>query len=89
MGWSLKQVSMAGPSITPERADGPAGSQGLLQLGLPQLGLPCLLSLQRCLAWLRGGRLFFGRYLKPGRSVAWDKRWAALPLGMVRDGKVS
>ena len=84
MGWSLKQMSMAGSSITPERADGPAGSQGLLQLGLP-----CLLSLQKCLAWLRGGRLFFGRYLKLSRSVAWDKRWAALPLGMVRDGKVS
>lgn len=66
VGWSLKQMSTAGPSLTPGRADG-----------------------LRCLARLRDGGLFFGRYLGPGRSVAWNKRGAALPLGMVKDGKVS
>ena len=58
-------------------------------MGLLQLGLPCPVVPAEMSSQAAGWGLFFGRYLGPGRSVAWDKRGAALPLGMVKDGKVS
>lgn len=74
---SLRNTSVAGIQLH-SRLEGPEGSLELLG--------PVLSTLWQGPARLRG--CSFGRYLKPPRSVAWDKE-GALPLGVVRDGKVS
>lgn len=79
--WSLEgepKKSVCGWDSATLQAEGPAGSSELLG--------PALSSLWGCPARLRS--CSFARYLKPARSVAWDKE-GALPLGMVWDGKVS